>query len=128
VGRTPGERGQPPILKKYGQHFLSDKKILGAIVDALGPSAADTVVEVGAGRGSLTDILGRSVVGNVEGREHAVGGIAEDVERRSAESEVTTDRGVLESEQRIAGRELHPDVGIRSAEARLETGYRCAEL
>lgn len=57
MGRTPRERGQPPILKKYGQHFLSDKKILGGIVDALGPSAADTVVEVGAGRGSLTDIL-----------------------------------------------------------------------
>jgi 16S rRNA (adenine1518-N6/adenine1519-N6)-dimethyltransferase len=57
VARTPRERGQPPILKKYGQHFLSDKRILGAIVDALGPSAADTVVEVGAGRGSLTDIL-----------------------------------------------------------------------
>jgi 16S rRNA (adenine1518-N6/adenine1519-N6)-dimethyltransferase len=57
VGRTPRERGHPPILKKYGQHFLSDKRILGAIVDALGPSTADTVVEVGAGRGSLTDIL-----------------------------------------------------------------------
>lgn len=57
MGRTPRKRGQPPILKKYGQHFLSDKRILGEIVDALGPSAADTVVEVGAGRGSLTDIL-----------------------------------------------------------------------
>ena len=55
--RTPRERGQPPVLKKYGQHFLSDKRILGAIVDALGPSASDTVVEVGAGRGSLTDLL-----------------------------------------------------------------------
>jgi 16S rRNA (adenine1518-N6/adenine1519-N6)-dimethyltransferase len=57
VGRAPRERGQPPILKRYGQHFLSDKRILGAIVDALGPSPDDTVVEVGAGRGSLTDIL-----------------------------------------------------------------------
>lgn len=57
MGRTPRERGHPPVLKKYGQHFLSDRKILAAIVDALGPSTADTVVEVGAGRGSLTDIL-----------------------------------------------------------------------
>lgn len=57
MGRTPRERGHPPVLKKYGQHFLSDRKILGGIIDALGPSAADTVVEVGAGRGSLTDIL-----------------------------------------------------------------------
>lgn len=50
-------RGHPPVLKKYGQHFLNDKKILGAIVDALSPTLADTVVEVGPGRGSLTDIL-----------------------------------------------------------------------
>jgi 16S rRNA (adenine1518-N6/adenine1519-N6)-dimethyltransferase len=57
VARAPRERGHPPVLKKYGQHFLSDKRILGAIVDALGPSENDTVVEVGAGRGSLTDIL-----------------------------------------------------------------------
>jgi 16S rRNA (adenine1518-N6/adenine1519-N6)-dimethyltransferase len=57
VARAPRERGQPPVLKKYGQHFLSDERILAAIVDALGPTEADTVVEVGAGRGSLTDIL-----------------------------------------------------------------------
>ena len=50
-------RGHPPVLKKYGQHFLNDKKILGAIVDALAPTPTDTVVEVGPGRGSLTDIL-----------------------------------------------------------------------
>ena len=47
----------PPVLKKYGQHFLSDERILAGIVDALGPTHADTVVEVGPGRGSLTDIL-----------------------------------------------------------------------
>ena len=50
-------RGHPPVLKKYGQHFLNDKKILSAIVDALSPTPTDTVVEVGPGRGSLTDIL-----------------------------------------------------------------------
>ena len=56
--RAPGGRGrQPPVLKKFGQHFLSDKKILTAIVDALAPTTSDTVVEVGPGRGSLTDIL-----------------------------------------------------------------------
>jgi len=57
VAPAPRKRGQPPVLKKYGQHFLTDKKILGAIVDALAPSLTDTVVEVGPGRGSLTDIL-----------------------------------------------------------------------
>ena len=56
--RTSGGRGrQPPVLKKFGQHFLSDENILTAIVDALGPTKSDTVVEVGPGRGSLTDIL-----------------------------------------------------------------------
>jgi 16S rRNA (adenine1518-N6/adenine1519-N6)-dimethyltransferase len=58
VARAPGGRGrQPPVLKKFGQHFLTDKKILTAIVDALAPAASDTVVEIGPGRGSLTDIL-----------------------------------------------------------------------
>jgi 16S rRNA (adenine1518-N6/adenine1519-N6)-dimethyltransferase len=58
VPRAPGGRGrQPPVLKKFGQHFLSDQKILTAIVDALAPTTNDTVVEVGPGRGSLTDIL-----------------------------------------------------------------------
>ena len=62
------ERGHPPVLKKYGQHFLSDERILTSIVDALAPTADDTVVEVGPGRGSLTDILaGRS--GRVVGIE-----------------------------------------------------------
>jgi 16S rRNA (adenine1518-N6/adenine1519-N6)-dimethyltransferase len=61
VPNAPGRRGEsgrrPPALKRFGQHFLSDKGILTAIVDALAPTPADTVVEVGPGRGSLTDIL-----------------------------------------------------------------------
>jgi 16S rRNA (adenine1518-N6/adenine1519-N6)-dimethyltransferase len=58
VAGTPrGRERQPPVLKKFGQHFLSDKKILGAIVDALAPASGDTVVEIGPGRGSLTEIL-----------------------------------------------------------------------
>ena len=57
MARVPRTRGHPPVLKKYGQHFLNDKKILTAIVDALAPTDRDTIVEVGPGRGSLTDIL-----------------------------------------------------------------------
>jgi 16S rRNA (adenine1518-N6/adenine1519-N6)-dimethyltransferase len=56
-GGAPRRRRRPPVLKKYGQHFLSDPQILEGIVDALGPTVADTVVEIGPGRGSLTDIL-----------------------------------------------------------------------
>ena len=56
--RTAGGRGQqPPVLKKFGQHFLTDPKILTAIVDALAPTKSDTVLEIGPGRGALTEIL-----------------------------------------------------------------------
>jgi 16S rRNA (adenine1518-N6/adenine1519-N6)-dimethyltransferase len=54
---TPRRTRRPPVLKKYGQHFLSDERILSGIVDALGPTADDTVIEIGPGRGSLTGIL-----------------------------------------------------------------------
>lgn len=47
----------PPVRKSLGQHFLSDPSILARIADALGPLGAETVVEVGAGRGGLTDQL-----------------------------------------------------------------------
>ena len=43
--------------KRFGQHFLTDPAILGRIVDALAPGASDTVVEIGPGRGALTDLL-----------------------------------------------------------------------
>jgi len=48
---------RPPVLKKYGQHFLSDERILSGIVNALDPGRTDTVIEIGPGRGSLTEIL-----------------------------------------------------------------------
>lgn len=50
-------RGNPPVLKKFGQHFLRDERILGEIADALAPAPGETVIEIGPGRGSLTDIL-----------------------------------------------------------------------
>lgn len=56
-GRRTGRDDHPRALKRFGQHFLTDKTILTAIVDALAPTASDTVVEIGPGRGSLTDIL-----------------------------------------------------------------------
>jgi 16S rRNA (adenine1518-N6/adenine1519-N6)-dimethyltransferase len=47
-------RANPPALKRFGQHFLSDPRILARIADALAPGASETVIEVGAGRGALT--------------------------------------------------------------------------
>ena len=43
--------------RSLGQHFLTDRNILGAIADAAQVSSGDTVIEVGPGRGSLTQVL-----------------------------------------------------------------------
>ena len=43
--------------KRLGQHFLTDRRILGRILAAAHLSPGDTVVEVGAGRGILTQGL-----------------------------------------------------------------------
>ncbi len=73
---APPRRGQsgddfPPVLKRLGQHFLSDPRILDRIVDALALKGHETVVEIGPGRGGLTDRLipraGRIVVIEVDG-------------------------------------------------------------
>ena len=51
------ERRPPPVRKSLGQHFLSDRRILERIVDALEPGPDETVVEIGPGRGTLTEVL-----------------------------------------------------------------------
>jgi 16S rRNA (adenine1518-N6/adenine1519-N6)-dimethyltransferase len=56
----------PPIRKSLGQHFLTDPRILARIADAVALTPGETVVEIGPGRGSLTDALlerGARVVG-----------------------------------------------------------------
>ncbi len=47
----------PRAKKRLGQHFLSDPRLLGRIADALGATPQDTVIEIGPGRGSLTQQL-----------------------------------------------------------------------
>lgn len=54
---APPERGLPPVRKSLGQHFLTDRRILSRIADALELTGTETVVEVGPGRGSLTEEL-----------------------------------------------------------------------
>ena len=53
----PRRGGMPPVRKSLGQHFLTDRRILTRIVDALDPAPDDTVIEIGPGRGALTEIL-----------------------------------------------------------------------
>ena len=56
-GGPPAGRNFPPVRKSLGQHFLIDRRILQRIVDALELTGRETVIEVGPGRGSLTELL-----------------------------------------------------------------------
>ncbi len=44
-------------MRRLGQHFLSDQKILARIADALDAKPGETVLEIGPGRGALTNVL-----------------------------------------------------------------------
>lgn len=52
-----GAGGLPAPRKRFGQHFLRDRAVLQRIADALELTGAETVVEIGPGRGALTDLL-----------------------------------------------------------------------
>ncbi len=47
----------PRPKKRLGQHFLTDPRLLGRIADALAITREDTVIEIGPGRGALTEHL-----------------------------------------------------------------------
>ena len=40
--------------KRFGQHFLVDPFVIGAIVDAIAPRPGDALVEIGPGLGAMT--------------------------------------------------------------------------
>jgi len=50
--------------RRLGQHFLHDPRILHRLAEAVGATAADTVLEIGPGPGGLTEALVR-VAGRV---------------------------------------------------------------
>ena len=43
--------------KRFGQNFLHDPGVLSRIVGALSPASGDHILEIGPGRGALTDLL-----------------------------------------------------------------------
>lgn len=43
--------------KRFGQHFLADRSVIAAIVDAIDPRAGQTIVEIGPGLAALTAAL-----------------------------------------------------------------------
>ncbi len=53
VARRVGLRRDP----RLGQHFLIDREVLDAIVDALDPGPASEILEIGCGVGTLTGAL-----------------------------------------------------------------------
>lgn len=47
-------------LKKFGQNYLHDKNILRKIFEEINPLEAETIIEIGPGKGALTDFLAGS--------------------------------------------------------------------
>ena len=43
--------------KRFGQHFLTDRAVLDALVDAIRPEPGEALVEIGPGLGAMTDPL-----------------------------------------------------------------------
>lgn len=64
--RAANDKKRIPFAKKsFGQNFLVDANYIDKIIFALDPQAGETIVEIGAGRGALTEKLiesGASVV------------------------------------------------------------------
>lgn len=53
--RAPGP--SPPRRRRFGQHFLHDPAVIARIVAALAPQPGEHLVEIGPGRGALTEKL-----------------------------------------------------------------------
>lgn len=62
MAATPGRagKGRAHRRKRFGQHFLTDPRILSRIAEASGAAAGLTVVEIGPGKGALTEHLLRT--------------------------------------------------------------------
>ena len=52
-----GPSALPRARRRFGQNFLTDANAIRRIGAALAPSASDNVLEIGPGRGALTDVL-----------------------------------------------------------------------
>lgn len=44
-------------LKRFGQNYLHDKNIIKKIVNEINPQQDDTILEIGPGRGALTELI-----------------------------------------------------------------------
>jgi 16S rRNA (adenine1518-N6/adenine1519-N6)-dimethyltransferase len=55
-----------PPRKRFGQHFLHEKRVLARIVEAIAPAPGDVFVEIGPGEGALTRHLPQTNLSVVE--------------------------------------------------------------
>lgn len=51
--------GNFEFKKKFGQNFLTDRNLLESIVEKSGVTEDDVVLEIGTGKGALTEVLAR---------------------------------------------------------------------
>lgn len=49
--------GKHQARKRFGQNFLVDEHIIAKIAHAIGPKAADNLVEIGPGQGAITALI-----------------------------------------------------------------------
>lgn len=57
VHRVAAGAGAARARKRFGQHFLHDPAVIDRIVGAVAPRAGDALLEIGPGRGALTERL-----------------------------------------------------------------------
>ena len=50
-----------PIKKSWGQNFLIDNNIIHKIIQSITPNKNDSILEIGAGRGALTQYLYKNI-------------------------------------------------------------------
>ena len=53
----PANEGHHQPRKRFGQHFLADQAVIGAIVDVIDPQPGQALVEIGPGLGAMTNPL-----------------------------------------------------------------------
>jgi 16S rRNA (adenine1518-N6/adenine1519-N6)-dimethyltransferase len=53
----PTDKKPHVARRRFGQHFLHEKKVLARLVEAIHPSPGDFIVEIGPGEGALTEPL-----------------------------------------------------------------------
>jgi len=60
--RKAAGNGRPssPVRKRFGQNFLTDPNVIDQIISAINPVQSDQILEIGPGRGALTELLIRS--------------------------------------------------------------------